>query len=100
MSAYRAGRALEYRAIEILKEEGWLCIRSAASHSPIDIVAGKDGHVLFVQVKSARSRMSRSELGELCSWARIFGARAEVWRRWQSRSGFKRFVAYEPEFEE
>ncbi|MBO3804329.1 MAG: hypothetical protein JTT11_10780 [Candidatus Brockarchaeota archaeon] len=90
MSAYRRGRALEYRAIEALRKEGWLCIRSAASHSPIDIVAGKDGRVLFVQVKGPRSKMPRSELDELRAWAEKFGASAEVWRRRRAKRGFQR----------
>jgi len=83
--------------MELLKAEGWFCFRSAASHSPIDVVAGKGGEVLLVQVKSAKSRMSQSELSELRSWARAFGARAEVWRRWRSKPGFGRFLAYNPE---
>ena len=96
MSAYRRGRALEYRAMELLKAEGWLCFRSAASHSPIDVIAGKGGKVLLVQVKGTKSRMSQTELSELSSWARMFGARAEVWRRWRSRPGFQRTLAYSP----
>lgn len=95
-SAYRRGRALEYRAMEILKAEGWLCFRSAASHSPIDVIAGRGGEVLLVQVKGAKSRMSQAELRELCSWARTFGAKAEVWRRWRSKPGFQRVLAYRP----
>jgi len=96
MSAYRRGRALEYRAMEILKADGWLCFRSAASHSPIDVIAGKGGKVLLVQVKGTKSRMSQAELSELRSWARTFGARAEVWRRWRNRPGFQRILEYSP----
>lgn len=96
MSAYRRGRALEYRVMELLKAEGWFCFRSAASHSPVDVVAGKGGEVLLVQVKSAKSRMSQDELRELCVWAKAFSARAEVWRRWRSRPGFQRSLAYKP----
>ena len=36
---YKNGRAREYRIIKKLEKEGWLCIRSAGSHSPIDIIA-------------------------------------------------------------
>ena len=96
MSAYIRGRALEYRVMELLKAEGWLCFRSAASHSPVDVIAGRGGEVLLVQVKSAKSRMSQDELSELCAWAEAFGARAEVWRRWRSRPGFQRLLAYKP----
>jgi Holliday junction resolvase len=80
--------------MDILKKEGWVCFRSAASHSPIDVIAGKDGEVLLIQVKSAKSRMSQAELNEFCSWARMFGARGEIWRRWRSKPGFEKYVAY------
>lgn len=96
MSAYRRGRALEYRVMELLKAEGWLCFRSAASHSPVDVIAGREGEVLLVQVKSAKSRMSQDELRELCVWAMAFSARAEVWRRWRSRPGFQRTLVHRP----
>jgi len=36
---YKKGAAREYRIIKKLEQEGWFCIRSAGSHSPIDIIA-------------------------------------------------------------
>jgi len=38
---YKSGAAREYRIMKRLEEEGWFCIRSAGSHSPIDIIAIK-----------------------------------------------------------
>ena len=76
---YSRGRSREYAAIKMLKEEGWLCSRSAKSHSPVDIFAGKDGKLLLIQVKSGSARVSRDELSELRVWAEAFGGRAEVW---------------------
>ena len=36
---YKNGTAREYRIMKKLEKEGWFCIRSAGSHSPIDIIA-------------------------------------------------------------
>jgi len=36
---YKNGAAREYRIMKKLEKEGWFCIRSAGSHSPIDIIA-------------------------------------------------------------
>jgi len=36
---YKSGAAREYRIMKKLEKEGWFCIRSAGSHSPIDIIA-------------------------------------------------------------
>jgi len=38
---YKNGAAREYRIMKKLEKEGWFCIRSAGSHSPIDIIAIK-----------------------------------------------------------
>ncbi|MEM2225780.1 MAG: hypothetical protein QXY42_00240 [Candidatus Bathyarchaeia archaeon] len=93
MSRYYKGRSREYRAMGSLKADGWLCSRSAASHGPVDIFAGKDGRILLVQVKGDRA-MSEVERMELVKWARAYGARAEVW--YFGRSGIEKEVVYEP----
>ena len=36
---YRNGVKREYRIMKKLEKEGWFCVRSAGSHSPIDIIA-------------------------------------------------------------
>ena len=79
VTQYQRGRAKEYRAIEMLRSEGWTVGRSAGSHSPVDIFAARAGKVLLVQVKSKRARLDNEELRELVKWARAFNADAEVW---------------------
>jgi Holliday junction resolvase len=79
MTRYEIGRAKEYKAIEILRKTGWLVSRSAASHSPVDLFAGKDGKILLVQVKSGRARVKKEELEELIRWGKNFNGDAEVW---------------------
>ena len=65
--------------MEILRHEGWVVGRSAASHSPVDIFAAKEGRVLLVQVKSGKAQVKSEELRELVKWAEAFNADAEVW---------------------
>lgn len=76
---YFKGRYREYRSLQKLRQDGWVCSRSAMSHSPVDIFAGKDGRTLLIQVKSGKSRMSKKELEELLTWANAFGAEAQLW---------------------
>ena len=76
---YYRGRSREYKAMAILRKEGWVCSRSAMSHSPIDIFAGKDCKTLLIQVKSGKARMNKREREELSKWAKAFGANAEIW---------------------
>ena len=77
--AYNRGRAREYKVMDLLRNEGWVVGRSAASHSPVDIFAAKGGRVLLVQVKSGQARVKKEELMELVKWAEAFDADAEVW---------------------
>ena len=93
-SSYRRGRQKEYRAMRLLRQDGWKCSRSAASHSPVDIFAGKEKEVLLVQVKSEQSRMREEEANKLLEWARAFDARAEVW--YLSRKGVRKEIIWQP----
>lgn len=50
-SAYRLGRAVEYRVRDHLTRLGYFVLRSPASKSPLDLVAVRAGAVLFIQAK-------------------------------------------------
>ncbi len=76
---YTRGRAREYQTLRILRSDGWLCSRSAASHSAVDIFACKDGLMLLIQVKSGRARVTDKDRSELKGWSDASGARAEIW---------------------
>ena len=65
--------------MELLKEDGWVVTRSAASHGPVDILAARSGSVLLVQVKSGAARVKPEEAKELVKWAEAFNADAEIW---------------------
>ena len=76
---YNKGRSKEYRAMDMLRDDGWVVGRSAASHSPVDVFAAKMGKILLVQVKSGSARVKAEEAKELVKWAEAFNADAEVW---------------------
>ena len=65
--------------MELLKTEGWVVARSAASHGPVDIFAARLGVTLLVQVKSGKARFRTEEAKELVKWAEAFNADAEIW---------------------
>ncbi len=65
--------------MDLLRGEGWVVGRSAASHSPVDIFAAKSGAILLVQVKSGKARVRPEEAKELVKWADAFNADAEIW---------------------
>jgi Holliday junction resolvase len=62
-----------------LRHEGWCCSRSAASHGPVDVFAGKDRRVRIIQVKSGRARLRPNDREVLKRWAQAYGGVAEVW---------------------
>lgn len=77
---YYKGRNREYRALKILRNDGWVCSRSAMSHGPVDIFAAKGGKPLLIQVKSGkRKKLLKDELTEFVEWAKAFNAEAQIW---------------------
>ncbi len=81
--------------MQILREDGWVCSRSAMSHGPVDVFAAKKGQVLLVQVKSGKGRMSKEELVKFIQWGKAFRARSEIWH-FNGRKGLTKKKAYTP----
>jgi Holliday junction resolvase len=79
--------------MEQLRREGWVVLRSAGSHSPIDLFAAKDGERLLVQVKSGQGRMNDEKTTELIRWAKEFDGNAEVWH-YMGREGVEKKVVH------
>lgn len=64
-SNYSRGRDTEYLARDLLVLHGYQVVRSAGSHTPIDLVAWQDGgHPLLIQVKRNSNHHSRTLLVE------------------------------------
>ena len=78
---YNNGRAFEYRVIRKIEALGWRCIRSAGSHTPIDIIAGKDGKVLGFQCKGASAKLSREAWNSFWWCCKEFGCTPILVRR-------------------
>lgn len=95
-TGYQRGRANEYRAMGQLKKEGWIVLRSAGSHSPLDLFAAKGGERLLVQVKSGGGRVDNKGLAELIHWAKEFNGNAEVWH-FKGRLGLEKRVVHRTE---
>jgi Holliday junction resolvase len=78
--AYLRGRSAEYRAIARLRRQNFLCIRSAGSHGPADIIAASPNAERFViQVKSGKAKATNQERVELKFVASRFQATAQIW---------------------
>lgn len=79
---YARGRDFEYRVKKRLEEDGWLVLRTAGSHSPIDLFAGKLGkQPRAIQCKSGKRPMSAREKTALYHAAAMFGALPVVYVR-------------------
>ena len=64
-SNYSRGRDTEYLAREMLIRHGYQVVRSAGSHTPIDLVAWQDGgHPRLIQVKRNSRHLDRTLLVE------------------------------------
>ena len=49
---YLKGRRLEYEIQHKLQNAGWLAVRTAGSHSPIDIIAIRHNKIRVIQCKA------------------------------------------------
>lgn len=88
------GENAEQRVVRIFKLDGWKVGR--IRQGPIDIIAGKDGRVILVQVKSGRARVKRTELARIIDWAKAFNADTEVWHLRGTKVERRRVYAVKP----
>jgi Holliday junction resolvase len=72
-SAYRVGRAVEYRVRDHLRKLGYFVMRSPASKSPLDLIAVRKGAVLFIQSKRSLA-LPPGEWNEIYELATSVGA--------------------------
>ena len=76
--AYRRGADWERDYMEMLEVRGWATIRSAGSHRPIDVFAGKsDGgsiRTIGTQCKTGKGRMTRKDIRRLQGMCAQLGA--------------------------
>lgn len=68
------GRSAEYWVKRLLEDQGYFVIRSAGSHTPIDLIAAKEGLRMAVQVK-VKGVFTKEERDELLKWTEQFQAK-------------------------
>lgn len=79
---YARGADFERRVKRRLEDDGWLVLRTAGSHSPIDLFAGKLGfEPLAIQCKSGKKKMSVKEKATLYQAAAMFRAFPVIYER-------------------
>jgi Holliday junction resolvase len=61
---YKRGARFERDTANKLKAKGYTVVRSAASKSPIDLIASNGHHILFIQCKTSNNLKLRSILRE------------------------------------
>jgi Holliday junction resolvase len=88
---YERGRNFEYRIKAYLEKKGYRVIRSAGSHTPIDLIAGdlmraNTSWGIAVQCKGGKERMTLAKRLEFYQWAESFGCEAYIVTRDKSRS--------------
>ena len=66
------GIRAEHYVRDVLEKMGFLVVRSAGSHTPIDLIAGKNGRCFGVQVKMGRFP-PKKELKQLVEFCRELG---------------------------
>ncbi|RLG72883.1 MAG: hypothetical protein DRO23_09820 [Thermoprotei archaeon] len=74
MTPYEKGRKMEYKAKQVM--ESWFgcyVIRSAGSHTPIDLICGNGIQVFAVQVKSEEAK-HKVDWDTLREWSEKFQA--------------------------
>lgn len=75
MSNYISGRNAEYMIKRMLISEGFkFVIRSAGSHTPVDLIATDGKSIVVVQVKKG-SYISKIEKALFYDWGKAFGAK-------------------------
>ena len=78
MTPYQRGARLEYRARIVLRQRGYVVVRSAGSHGPADLVALNAREILLVQVKHAGQPL-RLALNALANLPTPPHTRKQVW---------------------
>jgi len=80
MSKYSVGANFERAGKKKLEAEGWYVLRSAGSHSVVDLVCFKDGEVRLLQCK-VDGRISPNERKQILELAEENGFQAYLVKR-------------------
>lgn len=80
-SAFHRGRKFEWIVRKHFQCLGFFVLRSAASRTPVDLIAVKLGMLLFIQckLKQELSKEQRVELGALAEHCGAIAISASIW---------------------
>jgi len=80
LKKYVMGRKAEYELMDFLRKHyNMVCVRSAGSHTPCDLICGNGLEVWVVQVKYGENpRISKGEVQKLIDYAYMFMAKPIV----------------------
>ena len=90
---YIKGRRAEYKTMHLLEKEGYVCFRSAGSHSPIDVFAflqkekSESPIIRAIQCKATKY-ISKKDSARLKEFFLPLVVRKEIWH-FQSRKKIK-----------
>lgn len=93
MSNYRRGYVAELRALEELRNDGYVVVRTAGSRGPFDLVALREDSVRLVQIKRTKRKKIAPPV-DLRAFEELPvppGITKELWI-WQDGRGFSRYV--------
>ena len=62
---YDRGAALERDVVNLYREKGWFAVRTAGSHSCVDVVAMRQGEIHLIQCSCNPKGKTRKELDVL-----------------------------------
>lgn len=96
---YEKGKSAEYYVRERLRKAGWRVLRTAASRTPIDLLASKSSGLGLTKVVAVQVRVSKKQISftgreriEFEDWALGFGASpilaSRVGRKWSFTQTF------------
>lgn len=92
--ASRRGIQRERDLVNWLTEQDWWAMRAPASLGEVDVVAAKDGRLVFYEVKSTKAGPFHSfgpkDRADLRFWAGVAGAEAVLC--WHPPYGERRFI--------
>lgn len=97
MVGYKKGASFENLVKDILVEDGWLAIRSAGSHSIIDVLAIKVDEKWLIQCRTS-GNLSGNERKELTILAEKHKATPILAYKKQGNIVFQEIKPKEPEF--
>jgi len=73
MNRYKKGYRFELDVKKQYESRGYKVVRSSGSHTPVDLIAMKNGEIIQIQCKNMKQKISKAEKHEIEKWAKATG---------------------------